>query len=434
MGFWEKIFGEKKREKKTIIIEINELNKYVEGKTAFNTKELEKTAHLKLSEIIHLLKEIQNQLEKLKQKKVSTEEGNLRLRKVVKTSQSNLFLQLNSLIKKLQPPQNSNLDNLMEYSNNSLQLLSKGIFASRKNIVYAKTILAEDINNIGKYINELNQAFTELKKNLDESSIKELQIIKKRIPNVSSFLNEKKVLFNSLNEKNNEIKNFIAKKEIIMNQLDELNNSPQFNELKDWEIKKGELFKKKQLLKEKFITLIGEVEKPLNRFLQLVSSKKYIIPKEEEELLNLYLQNFLFAIKKDPKAITLNKLLNELEKMLQDSTIVLKEKEKDKKLSTLQDLIEFDFDYEIFQKLKYVESEIVSIDSKIKNFSLNQKCDSLQNEITLIEREISEKNSLVENINSKISAQQNNILSEKESLENDLNQFFGEEILIKIPS
>ena len=115
-----------------------------------------------------------------------------------------------------------------------------------------------------------------------------------------------------------------------------------------------------------------------------------------------------------------------------DSTIVLKEKEKEKKISALQELKEFDFENEIFSKLNYFDSEMRLVDQKIKNFSLGEKMSLIEKEINSLEITISEKNSDIKNLNLKIEGQQNQVFSLKESIEKELENKFGEKILIKI--
>ncbi len=429
MGIFDKIFGGKKQGQKTTNLEQNQLDEFIGEKTAIAAKELEKPVFSKISEIKYTLNEINAQLRQLKEKEVPLSEGNVRLRQVVRTSQSRLITHLGALAKKLEPPKTADMNAIMEYANNSAQLIPMEVVAARKSIVYTKTILDTEIKEIGKLVTELETGFTALAKMFKESPLQKNAHLKQRISTLQAYTEGTVLLKNSLLEKKHELKRLLAQKNEALEKLGELKNSPEATELNSLEQKITELDKKKQAVKEKFGTMLGEIEKPLTRFLKLVSAKKYVLPENERELLEQFVSDFFSAAKKDTKAQTLKKLLSEMQKLIEDGTISLKDKEK--QTAAIKKIMEFDFFSEVFWELNAIEVRQNEIESHLKTYSITKKISGLEYETAVLSKEITEKQAQAATLSMKLLSQENSLLSLKETLEKELSAQFGGQITIQ---
>lgn len=430
MGFFEKLFGRGLKKRVELVLSPEELEGLLQEKTMVVSGELEKVVFSRLSEIKHLLNEVSASVGALGEKEVSLD-GNTRLRKVVRTSKEDLVIQLNSLLKKLSVPKTNDLSKIMNYSFESSVILGGSLVSARKNLAYAQTILGSEIKELGKSVNELDTAFLELKKCFDESSLQKTNSINSGVQDFSKRLLEKKSLEESFLAKQKELQELKDKKTQILGQIAGLKNSEEMKQLFVLEKEMASLGEKKSALKSRFVSLLGEVEKPLHRFLKLAESGNYIVLREEQGLLSLYMADPFLAIKKDTKGTVLKKLLIEVEKLVLDSKIVLKEKEKGKKIAALQKLIAFDFFSEIFWELNSIDSKIIETEKKILGVELSRRISELELELAFLDRGISEKNDFLAAFSSKIAQKEMQLVSFKASIEQSFLEEFGEKIVIR---
>lgn len=216
----------------------------------------------------------------------------------------------------------------------------------------------------------------------------------------------------------------------LLSQLNSLKNSPEMVQVKALEKRKNELLERKKEVIERVVVMFGECEKPIRRFLQLASSGKYVITVEEQELLRLYLHDPNWAIRKDPKAVSLKKMLSEIEALVKDSKIVLKEKEKQKRLESLARLREFDFFGEVFWNLNSIDVDQNNISAKLKEIPFTHRVSALEGELSGVEKKIVEKKTQLRSHSVKIAQKNSQIVLLKQELEKELNRLFGEEIEI----
>ncbi|MDO8627798.1 MAG: hypothetical protein Q7K42_04995 [Candidatus Diapherotrites archaeon] len=148
---------------------------------------------------------------------------------------------------------------------------------------------------------------------------------------------------------------------------------------------------KKTKIREKIFELMAGVEKPMRRFLQLAESGAFPMQFEEKELLNEYLSNPFNAVKKDIKAEKLKKFLTQLKSLIENETIGLKDKEKEKKLHAVDFLLSFNFFDNVFWELNKVETQTLELTKQIEKIELGRKLNYLEAETKRIEKELEDK-------------------------------------------
>jgi hypothetical protein len=144
----------------------------------------------------------------------------------------------------------------------------------------------------------------------------------------------------------------------------------------------------KQELKTEISALLINIDRPLQRFTQLVDSGRWKLPAEEKEMLEQFRVNPILALKKDPKAEIFKRVLLEVRKAIEENAVELKDKEREKRLLALQELINFDFFGKVFWKMNELQKKQNDLNKSLENSSAKKeiekeelKLKELQNEL-----------------------------------------------------
>lgn len=391
MGFFEWLFGwlfKGKGIKETRVLELEKTLPYVEEACVSDIQSLEKEIFSRLSEVKHLLKTLDLAIEEARKKDVSLSEGNFGLRRLVLTSRDGLLNRFSQLSKRLEPPKTTNVLEIYEYAISSRKLLREEIIQSRKNIAYSKPLLAEQIKAIGKEIEEIDWVFSSMQESFEKNKIALLNSFRNKFAQLKATIKERENIEEEIKKSQEIVNELSLKAKRLSIDIMELKNSSFAAEISKLESKKKALFDEKGVLRQKFLSILEKVDKPLTRFLKIASSNEGVISREERELANSYFQNVLLASKHDPKGEQLKKILSRVLSMVEDGTISMKDKEKEKRILALKEVIEYDFFSEVFWKLNSLESEIISIEKKISEFPLNKKISDAERELVVYKREL----------------------------------------------
>jgi len=394
------LFGKKEEPKKPepIELEFSKVIPFIEKKISSESASLEKNVFSKLSEVKRGLKELKAELKNLKETSVETTEGNYKLRKIVNTSKNNLYTHMLSLAEKLSPPSSTDFKELKGYSFNSCKLIGEEINSFGKSIVYTGIILKEPVKVIGEKVKELNSTFTSLKELFESNeSFFVFPEVKSSIKKTESKISELDSVKNAINYLKGEISSLEEKMEEKKKELSSLKNSSEASSYNKLIEEKNALTQKKQDLKTDLMQTFSPIEKPLKRFLKLVESRQFVLDKEEEILLNSYLKDPFLALKRDPKGVGLKKILSFLKQLINDNSITLKEKEKEKKLTEIERLLSLDFFDKVFWEFNSIEKEFLEAEKELKTSSLSSKIKSLEEAISSLEKELlNKKSTLIE--------------------------------------
>ena len=429
MGLFEWLFGwlfkSRKTARKTEVLQAEKTLSYVEEACAVDAKSLEKEIFSRLSEVKHLLKTLDSAIEEARKKSVPLNEGNFGLRRLVVTSRDGLLNRFSQLSKKLEPPKTTKASEIYEYAIASKKIVREEVIQSRKNIAYSKALLAEEIKAIGQSLEEIDWVFSSMQEAFEKNRVARLEEFKKQFSALEAAVNEQKAVEDEY-RKSLEVANELSlKTKRLSLDITELKGSSFAAELSELENRKKTLFDEKSALRQKFLSVLEKVDKPLTRFLKIASSSDGIISREERELANSYFQNVLVASKRDPKGEQLKKILSLVLSMVEDGTISMKDKEKEKRVQSLREVMEYDFFSEVFWKLNSLESEIIAIEKKISEFPLNKKIFDAEHELSSMSRDLSGAQETLNHLNQKKRQVENSVLAAKalaEKLAGDITE------------
>ncbi|MFA5125687.1 MAG: hypothetical protein WC462_01660 [archaeon] len=356
-----------KKEHAVIRIRIEDVPLLIEKEFILKKRELENFSGKKISEVKYLHSKSTNLLKVISGKELQGKE-NERFNKAALTSKKQLETQLKRLIEKLDPKdKGKTLDEARQYSGESYSILTGEIIAFRKNIIYTSFYFKEEMKELGETLQEILNIFNEMNKTFSkEKELFEFEKIKEKvglaIKKKKDYLvleNQEKELINKLTEKE---KRILEQKERVLQKK----TGKEMVEIKHLEEEITNLMNKKQEVKTEISALLLNIDRPLQRFKQLVDSGRWKISREEKEMLEQFLVNPIIALKKDPKAELFKKVLVEIKKAIEDNMVELKDKEREKRLEALQEIINFDFFGKVFWKMNEIQKKQTEINKELE--------------------------------------------------------------------
>jgi len=388
MGFFGKVFGNKEKKVETLETTLELLPTLIEKNFEARKEELEMTTAKKMSEIKYLHAKSLKLLEDVKSKDLEAKD-NQRLNKAAFTSKQQIEKQLEKLLIKMDPTERGNtLEDIKAFSGEGNAILMNEIMSFRKNIVYTSVYLKDEMKALGEALQGILNNFSELQKLItNESEMFEFEKINEKIKEVQNInleiekINENVLSINKLIES--------KEKEIVNSQkkLVEKQKGEGMIELTKLEEEKANITSQKQELKSEVVSLLATIDRPLQRFSSLVSSKRWVIDKEKQDILDGMITNPMLALKKDPSGEKFKEILQEIVKAIDGGQIELKDREKEKRLGALNELLTFNFFEKVFWKLNEIQKMQTEIDGKLKENMAGKELIEEENHIKNLERE-----------------------------------------------
>ncbi|MBU0662373.1 MAG: hypothetical protein ABH854_05675 [Candidatus Diapherotrites archaeon] len=439
MGFLDKIFGSGgkgrgagKAPEETWTMEINEALAQVSEKGKSGFAELEKQVFAHFAEIKHTLAEIKTELREFESRDLEAEEGNKRLRKIVETSKRNLIKNMSTLTERLAPPEKHDYEILRAYCTNSSKSLEDELRTFGRNVMYTGILMKQEVKNLGNYINELNSTFAKLQALFEGNSAGRAMAAKAGLEGLKTGIAEREKISAEIKKINTALMALREDEKKKASVLAELQNSAGIKELNSLMEKKAGQAREKQELKGRFINLIAPIDRPLNRFMRLAESGNYVLEDTERALLNAYLTNPFLAAKQDPKAEILKKLLADVEQMVRNGIISLKEKERAKKMRALAELKDYDFFGELFWKLNKIDAEIAATEREIESSKISAEISGIERGLNAISNEVEENTALLKNAEQRLGEASRKIGGVKADAEKLLKELSFGNIVLKM--
>jgi hypothetical protein len=392
-SLFSKIFGlAKGKTKSTGVIktELEQVPLLLEGDFLLQKHELEDFCAKKISEIKYLHSKAGDLVAIISNKELEGKE-NERLNRAVFTAKKQLTNQLSRLLEKIDPKERGQtLEDARAYAGESYALMVNEVMSFRKSIVYTSFYLKDEMKELGEalqeIINLLQATNTEFSKS---GKLFEFEKVKKDIKIALQKIKRRKETLNLIEE----LSKSIGRKQTEINlqeeKISEKKNGKESIELKKLEEDLAKLTSQKQDLKTEISALLINIDRPLQRFKQLVDSGRWRIPKEEKDMLQEFIDNPILALKKDPKAEVFKKVLNEVRKAVEEGEVELKEKEKEKRLQALQEIINFDFFGNVFWKMNEIQKKQGELNKALEESPAKAVLENEEKKLGVLEKELS---------------------------------------------
>ena len=430
MGFLNKVFGSKEKKPETIETTLELLPTLIEKNFEVRKKELEMDSAKNISEIKYLHSKSLKLLEDIKKQEIE-EKGNKRFNKAADTSKKQIEKQLEKLLLKMDPSDRGNtLEDVKSYSGEGNSLLVSEIMTFRKNIAYTSAYLKDEMKALGEALQGLLNNFSALQQMLDkEKEMFEFEKIKEKINTFSSselenISNKIKDIENNIKEKDEMLKEAQEKKKNII-------SGDGMVGLAKLEADKASLATQKQELKTEVSSLMSTIDRPLQRFSSLVASGRWVLDKESQDILNGMITNPMLALKKDPSGEKFKSILGEVVKAIEDEKIELKDREKEKRLGALTEMLTFNFFEKVFWKLNDIQKKQSELEHQLKENTTQKELETEENTINTLQREkeeLLEKKRLLEKEKSEINQKSR---EETQKIIDFSEKILGKKVIIK---
>jgi hypothetical protein len=410
---------------------------WLEEKTGSVFKELKENALNRFSEIRFLLKEIRTQLTELEKKKGFSEEQKVdeRLQRVVLSSQQTMVQRMRILLDKLEPPKAPEWNEIHSYAVSSFGFLQKETELFGKNIAYTSLLHKEEIKGIGTHLSELEQILKSLSASFSRNPLSEQVARAKQLhAELSRLKTEQQQLEQQSYQLEKERKQLEKR---LAEQQESIAEKESSSEAKEWKAIQEEnvsLKKQREELQKQWSEQLGEIDKPLKRFSQLVSSNQWKLEPEQLQFLSVLSENPFKALEKDPKGQTLKEILEEILAAIDQQRISFKdEKEEAKKRAAILRLQEFDFFSNYFWKQNELEKKRQALEKRLQSSSWNRVLENNQKQLQSV---LSEKNeNEKESVHSTETLKKNRLLfqEKKETLQKQLSGIASTNVTVSFP-
>jgi hypothetical protein len=430
-GFFARLIsfftGGFKKETPVIRTSVENIPMLIEKSFLLQKEELEELTAKKLSELKYVHSRAVGIVNDIDSKELEGK-PNERLNKAALTAKNQIVNQLRKILQKSNPAdRGKTLDDARHYCGESYSILATELVAFRKNIAYTSFYFKDEMKGLGESLQEMLNSLHELNEAYKKAG--ELFDFEKTKESVGIVLRKKKEFNELMNDKKRFNEELSGKEENAVGQQNKIGGFKTGEEMGAYSKLEEEmtaLMSQKQDLKTEISALLLNIDRPLQRFKQLVDSGRWKIPAEEKDMLDLFVTNPMAALKKDPKADVFKKVLGEIIKAIEDGAIELKEREKEKRLSALQEIINFDFFGSVFWKMNEIQRKQIEMNKLIEKNESKKKLTLEEGKLNDIGKEIEEIKDNIETIEKKEAAI-------KAEIENDLNRIkiFSEKVLKK---
>lgn len=332
MNWLRRIFSRKSKEKENFSVEevevnIRNLSNWLDEKTSDITEQL-KSNYLKIKEISEQINEKAEALGKVDLSERKVEE---RIKKIVESNRDAYVMNVNTFIKNTKVPEKASYAEAFAFYSLTTPRLNKIGKKSLRNIALTTQLIGKECVAVTKSLQALGKLVKELKNILSSERAKSAHQAKKSAKELMSLLEAR----NKLQE---DKKGLVLEKESLETKsvevkrgIDKLKSSKEYKEFQFLSFEKKRIWQQVGEIDFRIRNLFGSLQKPMYKFLQM--NKDPAI----EGILKEYLKDSAAALSKD-KELKILGLLREMEGLVLEGKIGLKDKKKKHTLRVLKEI------------------------------------------------------------------------------------------------
>ncbi|MBU0628169.1 MAG: hypothetical protein KKC75_03195 [Nanoarchaeota archaeon] len=415
--FIKSLFSADKEEVEREEIKLGELSRWFESHANRISSELD----LKIGEIKQDIKE---EITKTKDNLAVLSTANLHNPKItvrevqfMEGNRKAYILGVNSFLRLIELD-NKNHTQLLDFCyefNTRLELFGKSTLRSyhvlQEFFAHESRDIAINIKNLDAKVKEINSA-------IDNANIAKLNEVKENILNLNNKVKQRNEFEILLTSKEKHKESLLSKKHEIEKEVNELRKSQDHKHLQELKAHKEALLASAREHNSKIIHAFSVIERPMKKLARVVL--------EDGEILERYMQDPVEALVSD-KHLKIKGLLGRLENHLNDYTLELKDKKREKVLETLKELTDetlkefLSKHNELGEKLDKMESEISENETRKKEARLNEELDKANESLIVADKEIEDNKKEIDSIN---------ISEIKKNLEKEINGLLKADVVI----
>jgi len=420
LGWLDKIFGKKEEEKfEDTKMSLKDVEDFLTNELKKKFEPLKDSAKKENSNLLAIANNLQEQLKVLENAPYSTNNEPIIIMKAV-GSRKSFIEKMKSLVKQVKKPMSDNMDSIVDFHNETAQMINVTNEHAVKEYVFMKELFEKEADKAIDCFRELVEADKRLGnviKEFKESNLLRAQEIVVEILKLAEEIKNE----NKTGELDKRLKEMTDKNNKIGNELKKLLDSNEWKEFLNMEKVKDDIKANLQNKKYQFIQSVSEVENPLKKYKWSVKNK----------ILDDYVQHSFEAIlSEDPKGEVFLSAIKDIKKKITEGEIELKNIEK--VLPAIEKMIEENTIGKILEEYSKLSEELREQEEKISLEEISRKKSDLEREIIELKREMEE----VESEKNRIEERRKRMGAEKDQklkeLENLTSVIAGKRISLKI--
>ena len=435
MSFFSKLFGSKKNEEEIIpvkaTVRFDELGSWFNKETSGILEPITQSTKTFFEELKAVSAELNAGIGRLECAKIEKEPEE-RVKLFAIDNRKALVKKVRAFNSKIRFPDAKNLPETSRFHSEIGRELNNLIKDTAKNIHFTNMLFTEEVKELGNNLRKLGAVLGKSQKALHENRQKIDSIFEteEKIDEIKALMDAQKSGEEKLKHAKVTVKKMQVREKELQKELGALNESDELTQLKQVREQKQNLDEEDALTETRVLQMFSPLGKAMKKYERYSTG----LNKDEAKTLALYMNAPLNAVLVDKEHKVLNKILENMEMLINAGRIDLKGKQKDKavaqiallkKSSNLSSHIE---NYEATQK------KIKELDRKIKGAKIIEKIDSAKSALSGIENKIEEEKQKILKLKHVIENNEQNTAQKIKELEPLLSRISDKEVSVEYVS
>ncbi len=424
MGFFDSIFKKEKRKTIQLIkVTLDELDSWFEDETKIHFGELNENSKKVLDNIQMLLNQFKENLEYLEEAVIKEEKVDQRLKQIVLSNRNNLVKKMRSFVDSVEIPIRINHKTVSEFYNSFMRKLEDLNKKSIKSYKRTKILFESETSQLLTDLKTMDKLIAELigPINKKKALIKDIDETKENIENLKKEISLLKKLETDLKSQRNYLDKSKEKAYELKINLEKLVESEEWVYLKKLVTEKEEITKKIDKVRKSLIETLSPLKKSLRKYKNL--------KKRNKEDLDIYILSPIEALIEKGGIGIFKSIFIDIKESVLSGEIELKDKKKEKTLSLIKKILDTDILKDSIAKHNELNTKLELLDEKISNTKFLEK-EVIEKKIKEIEQRIEELEDSIKESNKKSTLLEKDIMEKKTSLENKIESITNQKVNI----
>ena len=426
MKFLEKIFGRKKEEPETLYLEFEKIPEWIKNESEKEVDELRLSIQDTYKEVNDVLEELKHDKEFLMEAE-PVETADKRMEKVGDSNRDNIIDNLDMLIEKISVPDDFSLKGSYDFYVNSRSDMNTFLDNARKSMIYAKALYPEEYRKIDTDLERLNELLSDLFKTIKEpkNKLDSSEDILANIENIRNLWDEIDTSRNNIHKLEDKYSSLNKDMEETELQFDRLKNSQEYTKAKEIENEIQNIRIQINDMESEIKRMFTPLSKALSRMKKQDENKMHKLSPQLRKMLDMIMENPSSAMNLD-----LNPVYDEVLLRIENDSLGLKDKKKEKTLEQVQKLKNSSEPQRLYEQKKKHDLHLSQLMEKLDQMSVYNKKESL-------EKDIVRKRSMLESVQRDLDTERRHLENlevklehAKSELNSNMRTVFDQDIII----
>ncbi len=432
MSFFSKLFGSKKNEEEIIpvktTVRFNELGSWFDKETSGLLEPITQSTKTFFEELKTVSGELKVCLGRLECAKIEKEPEE-RTKLFAIDNRKALVKKVRAFNSKIRFPDAKNLPETSRFYNEFGRELNKLIKDTAKNTHFTNMLFTKEVKDLSSNLRKLGFVLGKSQKALHENKQKIDSIFEteEKMRDIKNLMDAQKTGEEKLKHAKSTMKKMHVREKELQKELGALNESDELAQLKQVRERKQNMDNEGALAEARVLQMFSPLGKAMKKYERYSTG----LNKEESKILALYMNAPLRAVFADKEHKVLNKILENMEMLINAGRIDLKGKQKEKTVSQIALLKKSSNLESHIESYEATQKKINELDKKIKGAKITERIDSTKDALSGIENKIDEESQKILKLKHVIENNEQNTAQKLKELEPLLSRISDKEVSVE---